>query len=156
MKSKKELAFRVASPADMDTLIGLMREYYAYSQLKFDPRAAERAMKRLLRDESLGRVWLIEESTHLVGYFIITFVFSLEFHGEVAILDELHINAAYRGRGIGKSVLAFVHEFCAMQGIRAMRLEVEHANIQAQGLYRKSGFKEHTRYLMSKWVDDSR
>jgi ribosomal protein S18 acetylase RimI-like enzyme len=140
----------------MDTLVGLMREYYAYDRLKFDSRSAEKAMKRLLHDESLGRVWLIEESTHLVGYFVVTFAFSLEFHGEVAVLDELHINAAHRGRGIGKSVLAFVHEFCAMQGIKAIRLEVEHANIQAQGLYRKSGFKEHTRYLMTKWIDDSR
>ncbi len=156
MKSKKEPTFRVASPDDLETLVGLMREYYAYDRLKFDSRAAEKAMKHLLRDESLGRVWLIEESDHSVGYFVITFLFSLEFHGEVAVLDELHINAAYRGRGIGKSVLAFAHEFCTMQGIKAMRLEVEHANIQAQGLYRKSGFKEHTRYVMTKWVDDSR
>ena len=156
MKQRKEPTFRVASPADLETLVGLMREYYAYDRLKFDSRTAEKAMKHLLRDESLGRVWLIEESTHLVGYFVVTFVFSLEFHGEVAVLDELHINAAHRGRGIGKSVLAFVHEFCAMQGIKAIRLEVEHANIQAQGLYKKSGFKEHTRYLMTKWIDDSR
>lgn len=156
MKQRKEPTFRVASPADLETLVGLMREYYAYDRLKFDSRTAEKAMKHLLRDESLGRVWLIEESTHLLGYFVVTFVFSLEFHGEVAVLDELHINAAHRGRGIGKSVLAFVHEFCAMQGIKAIRLEVEHANIQAQGLYKKSGFKEHTRYLMTKWIDDSR
>lgn len=156
MKSKKEATFRRAAGSDMETLLGLMREYYAYDHLKFDSRAASKALKYLLADEKLGCVWLIEEGDHPVGYFVVTFWYSLEFYGKAAFLDELHIGAGYRGRGIGKSVLAYVHEFCAAQGVRALRLEVEHINIHALNLYRKSGFKEHGRHIMTKWVDDSR
>ncbi|MEK9135950.1 MAG: N-acetyltransferase [Bacteroidota bacterium] len=118
MKTKKAPTFRPAAASDLEILV-------------FDSRAAEKAMKRLLGDESLGRVWLVEEA-------------------------DMHISAAHRGRGVGKRVLACVHEFCAAQGIRALRLEVEHENIQAQSLYRKAGFKEHSRHLMTKWLDDSR
>ncbi len=156
MKTKKEASFRPASVADIETLLSLMREYYAYDHLKFDSRAALKTIKHLLSHESLGYIWLIEEAEHPVGYFVVTFWYSLEFYGKAAFLDELHIGAGYRGRGIGKSVLAFVQEFCAAQGVRALRLEVEHVNHQAHNLYRKSGFTEHPRHIMTKWLDDSR
>lgn len=156
MKSKKEPTFRRVSVDDTETLLSLMREYYAYDHLKFDSRVAYKSLKQLLGNESLGCVWLIEEADYPVGYFVVTFWFSLEFHGKAAFLDELHIGAGYRGRGIGKRALAFAQEYCASQGVRALRVEVEHANIQALNLYNKSGFREHPRHLMTKWLDDSR
>jgi ribosomal protein S18 acetylase RimI-like enzyme len=156
MKQKKEATFRLAKQSDLDTVIPLMREYYAYSQVRSDTRGAEKAMKNLLGNESLGFVWLIEEDKHPVGYFVVTIAFNLEFNGKTAFLDQLHIGAGFRGRGIGKQVLGFVHDFCAGQGVRALRVEVEDANIQAHSLYRKSGFKVHTRDILSKWLDDSR
>jgi ribosomal protein S18 acetylase RimI-like enzyme len=156
MNKRKGLTLRFATISDLHTVVGMMREYYAYDHLKFDSRASEKALKHLLGDESLGRVWLIEEANHPVGYFVVTFWYSLEFHGRVAFLDELHISAAHRGKGIGKRALAYVQDYCATNGIRALRLEVEHENIQAHSLYNKVGFKEHTRHLMTKWLDDSR
>jgi ribosomal protein S18 acetylase RimI-like enzyme len=156
MKQKKEAIFRLATGSDLDTVVALMREYLAYGHLKSDTRGAEKAMKNLLANESLGFVWLIEEDKHPVGYFVVTLGYSLEFNGKCAFLDQLHIGAGFRGRGIGKQVLGYVHEFCANQGVRALRVDVDHANIHAQNLYHKLGFKEHTRHVMSKWLDDSR
>jgi ribosomal protein S18 acetylase RimI-like enzyme len=156
MKSKNAHRLRFATVADHQVVLDMMREYYAYDHLKFDERSAEKALKRLLADETLGRVWLILESNHPVGYFVVTFSYSLEFHGKSAFLDELHIGASHRGKGIGKRVLAYVHDYCAAQGVRALRLEVEHENTQTQDLYRKTGFKVHTRHLFTKWLDDSR
>ena len=156
MKSKKDPTFRRVSVDDTEILLSLMREYYAYDHLKFDSRATFKALKNLLANESFGSVWLIEEGDYPVGYFVVTYWYSLEFHGKAAFLDELHIGAGYRGRGIGKRALAFIHEYCASQGVRALRVEVENANIHAFSLYNKSGFREHPRHLMTKWLDDSR
>jgi diamine N-acetyltransferase len=156
MKKRREPRLRFASLADMYTILGLMREYYAYDNLKFDLRASEKALRRLLAEETLGRVWIIEEGEHPVGYFVVTFWYSLEFYGKAAILDELHISAGFRGRGIGKRVVAYVQDFCASQGARVLRLEVEQANIHAYNLYQKSGFRKQSRHLMTKWLDDSR
>jgi ribosomal protein S18 acetylase RimI-like enzyme len=156
MKPTGEPRLRFATIADLPLVSGMMRDYYAHDHLKFDERAAEKALKHLLADERLGRVWLIMESNHSVGYFVVTFWYSLEFHGKSAFLDELYVGASSREKGIGKRVLAYVHDYCATQGIKALRLEVEHENTRAQDLYRKAGFKEHTRHLMTKWLDDSR
>jgi ribosomal protein S18 acetylase RimI-like enzyme len=156
MKAKNAHRLRFAAVTDLSVVLDLMREYYAHDHLKFDDRAAEKALKHLLEDESLGRVWLIYESNRPVGYFVVTFGYSLEFHGKAAFLDEIHIRASHRGMGTGKRALAYVHDYCAAQGIKALRLEVEHENTQAHKLYTKAGFKDHTRHLMTKWLDDSR
>ena len=156
MKSQNAPRLRFATDADLQRVLEMMCKYYAHDHLKFEERAAEKALKRLLADETLGRVWIIHESNHPVGYFVVTFLYSLEFHGMSAFLDELYVGASHRGKGIGKRVIAYVHEYCAAQGIKALRLEVEHENTQARHLYRKTGFKEHTRYLMTMWLDDSR
>jgi diamine N-acetyltransferase len=156
MKTKREPRLRFATPSDVHNLLGMMREYYAYDHLKFDQRASEKAVKHLLDDERLGRIWMIEEGKNPVGYFVVTFWYSLEFHGKSAFLDELHIRTGYRGRGIGKRALAYVQDYCSSVGVRTLRLEVEHINLHAHNLYRKSGFREHTRHLMTKWLDDSR
>jgi ribosomal protein S18 acetylase RimI-like enzyme len=34
-----------------------------------------------------------------------------------------------------------------------LHLEVERANTAAQGVYRRAGFKDHDRYLLTKWLD---
>jgi len=37
-------------------------------------------------------------------------------------------------------------------GVKALHLEVERTNTAAQAFYRKIGFKDHSRYLMTKWL----
>ena len=37
-------------------------------------------------------------------------------------------------------------------GVSALHLEVERQNEAAQGFYRRLGFKDHDRYLMTRWL----
>jgi len=55
-----------------------------------------------------------------------------------------------RGKGVGKLALAFAEDACRALGVRALHLEVERANAAAYGLYRKVGFVDHERYLLTK------
>jgi diamine N-acetyltransferase len=148
-----EVAFRRADASDAELLLGLMREFYEFEHLTFDERAAREALMQLLGGgDSFGRVWLIEVEGSAAGYVVLTLGFSLEFHGRDALVDELYIREGHRGRGIGKKTLAFVEGECRSLGVRALHLEVERANLNAQAVYRKSGFKDHDRYLLTKWV----
>jgi ribosomal protein S18 acetylase RimI-like enzyme len=76
----------------------------------------------------------------------------LEFQGRNGLIDELYIRASHPGQGIGTSALKFVEGVCPSLGIHALHLEVDRKNTAAQGLYRKVGFEDHDRYLMSKWI----
>ena len=143
---------RLAGPADIDLLLTLMPEYYAFDHLCFDAPAARAALQQILSEPSRGRVWLIQLAGTSIGYLVLTFGFSLEFHGRDAFVDELYIRAAYRRRGFGQAALRFVEAACPELGVHALHLEVERGNTNAQALYRKQGFADHDRYLLTRWI----
>lgn len=148
-----QAAFTVAQPADAERLIPLLREFYAYEHIAFDEADARRALVQLLDDARLGRFYLITIGDELVGYMVVTFGFSLEFKGRDAFVDELFLRADFRGRGIGTRALAVAKEMCREENVRALHLEVERANTGAQEVYRRAGFRDHDRYLLTKWIE---
>lgn len=149
-----EISLRTASPSDIDTLVGLMEEYYAYERLSFDAPHAHAAMFRLLTDESLGRVWMIHAFESVVGYIVITFGYSLEYGGRYATVDEFFLYEAYRGRGIGTQALGMVEAYCHEFDLRAIELETERGNWSAKRFYDRLGFRDNGRYLLVKRFED--
>jgi ribosomal protein S18 acetylase RimI-like enzyme len=141
-----------AETRHIETLLGFMRDFYLHENLTLNEQAARDALRQILTDDSKGRVWLIEFAGEQVGYVVLTFGFSLEFHGRDAFVDELFIAAEQRGRGIGAHTLEFLVDVCRALGIQALHLEVERANTVAQALYRKAGFADHDRYLLTRQV----
>ena len=99
-------------------------------------------------------VHLVSSRNEVIGYIVLTFGFSLEFHGRDAFLDELYLSEEYRGKGIGEASLGFVEALCQREGIKALHLEVERRNRRAQELYRQAGYQDHDRYLLTKWLAD--
>ena len=145
-----ELQLRLANDADVNTILPLMRQFYAIDQYPFDELIAHTALTDLVRDPSLGRVWLLYNRDRAVGYLVITFGYSLEYHGRDAFIDELFIEANYRHQGIGTRAIEFALEACRELGVHALHLEVERTNITGQALYRKFGFEDHDRYLLTR------
>ncbi|HEY0098534.1 MAG TPA: GNAT family N-acetyltransferase [Pyrinomonadaceae bacterium] len=144
--------FTVASASDVETLIELMREFYAFDHIAFDEGAARRALGQILRDRRFGVIHLLSVDGAAAGYLVVTFGFSLEFGGRDAFVDELYLRENFRGRGIGKASLELAGTVCLQEGIHALHLEVERANTKAQGIYRQAGFRDHDRYLLTKWL----
>ncbi len=150
-----DTTFRIATHADLETLVQFMREYYEFDHLPFDEQVARAALEKFVGDESLGRLWLIHCNTEAVGYLVLTLGYSLEYGGRDAFIDEVYIRVSHRGRGIGQRALAFAEETCRSLGVRALHLEVERENSNAQALYRKVGFVDHERYLLTKRIATS-
>src|SRR5918997_799998 len=96
--------------------------------------------------------YLLLSGGEVAGYVVITFGFSLEFRGRDAFIDELFVKDAFRGRGLGAATIRFAEGVCRGRGVRALHLEVERANTGAQSVYRRAGFKDHDRYLLTKWL----
>ena len=145
-----EPTFRLARESDIGTILGFMPELYAQDGLPFDEPAARTTLGGIVRDRSLGRVWMIDEGPETIGYAILTLGYSLEYRGRDAFVDELFIRADRRRRGIGRKAMAIMEQACRDLEVRALHLEVERPNVAAQGLYRKFGFIDHDRYLMTK------
>lgn len=139
-----------ARKEDLDVLLGLMEEYYRFDRLPFDRRKAMEALAELLNNGALGSAWLIQANSVTAGYIVLTLGFSLEYHGRDAFIDEIYLRPAFRGKGCGKAAVALIMEEARRLGVRALHLEVDRENRAAQAFYRKAGFGDQARYLLTK------
>ncbi|MGH7839952.1 MAG: GNAT family N-acetyltransferase [Candidatus Binataceae bacterium] len=142
----------VARPADLADLLPLIRAYYRFDHIRFNPRMMEPALARLLRSRALGRVWIMRDGHSAVGYVVLTFNYDLEFDGLEGLVTDLFIRAELRGGGLGRRALEVVDSYCRIRGIRAVELQVETDNKTAQAFYRKIGFKQLSRVVMTRAV----
>lgn len=141
-----------AGTADAELVLQLMKEYYLHDHLHFRPEVARDAVSRLIEDESLGSLWLIQRGTDTIGYVVLVRSYCLEFGGRIGIVDELYLREGFRRRGIGTRALAFAEDLARALGAQALRLEVEQANDPARRLYERAGFVPHNRLLMTRPV----
>jgi GNAT superfamily N-acetyltransferase len=140
---------RSADVEDIPLLVALMTEFYSESSTPLDSNRAAAAFAALLADDRLGHVWLIQASENDVGYVVVTFSYSMEFGGPNAFVDDLFIQAPFRGAGLGTAALQEVRTFCLERGVRALHLETGRDNAAAQALYRRAGFKVTDRQLLT-------
>ena len=143
-----------ATRDDADLCVRFMRGLYEHDEVLPDERAWAAALVGLLEDEHLGRGWMIHLDGQPVGYVVITFGYSLEFYGRDAFVDELTIDAPFRGKGIGRAVMEQIEMHLRPTGIRALHLEVEEGNEAARHLYESQGFtyRGHM-HIMSKRME---
>ena len=144
--------FTQADSSHADLLVGLMREFYACEHLPFDEQVARQGLQQLLMQPSYGAAFLINVEAQVSGYLVLTFGFSLEFHGRDALLDEIYVREGFRGRGVGRASLQFVEEVCRREGVKVIHLVVEKGNERAQAVYREAGYRAQERFLLTKWI----
>lgn len=147
-----ELKFILAKPYDSEQLSEMVCEFYKLDSIPFDKSKSYKALTCILEDEKFGKVFLFKLRQEIIGYIVITFGFSLEFHGRDAFIDEIYFREQYRGKGYGKMALIFAEQVCLEHDIKALHLEVEHTNNVAQSFYRKAEFDDREYYLMTKWI----
>lgn len=149
------LDFREAIPSDEAVLLPMMRALAEQDPevIPFNESSARAAFHQFLSLPTFGRIWLIFDGAALVGYIILTVGFSFEFRGHDAFIDELYIAPAQRRRGFGRRAMAFVEQQAREMGVNAIHLEVDPGNDSALELYRRTGYVDHNRFLMTKWLE---
>jgi ribosomal protein S18 acetylase RimI-like enzyme len=148
-----KLKFLLAGPYEIDSLLDMQKAFYSLEHITFDETIAHTVFQQLLDDASIGMAYVIYLDSEPVGYFVITFGFSLEFNGRFALIDELYVRESSRRKGIGRSSLSFIEKLCREREINVIRLEVARENLRAQDLYRRVGFRDHGRDLLTKRID---
>ncbi len=140
---------RQAATEDAATLVELMAEFYAESGYVLDRQHASEAFAALLADPRLGRAWLIDLDSVVVGYVVVTFAYGMEYGGLMAVVDDFFVRPESRNLGLGTATLAAVRDSCCQMGVRAIRVEVGGDNAGAQAVYRRTGFTKTSRQLMT-------
>ena len=122
----------------------------------FDEPVVRGELLKFLANPDLGRAWIFFEEETPVGYIILTFGFSFEYHGRDSFIDELYIEPQFRRKGVGHHAMLFVEERAAEMGVNALHLEVDEGNEPAAELYRRAGYRDQSRFLMTKWLSPPR
>ena len=148
------LVIREATLQDEAQLFRMMRNLAEQEpgKIKFDEAAARATFRQFLSLPAFGKAWILCADNKPVGYIVLTLGFSFEFHGHDAFIDELYVDAAYRRRGFGREAVAFVEKKAREMGVNAIHLEVDRGNDPAFELYRRTGYADHDRFLMTKWL----
>ncbi|KIX19692.1 GCN5 family acetyltransferase [Flavobacterium sp. 316] len=132
----------------IEIITSMMKDFYAIDNYPIDVETSKKLFIEFTTNESLGKSWLIYLDDTIVGYVILSFIFSFEYKGRIAFLDELYIKEEARGKGIGKEAVTFIKEQAKQLNLKLIYLEVEHHNENAQKLYLANQFEDHNRKLL--------
>lgn len=140
--------FKPLEIVDIEIITQMMQDFYAIDNYPMDVEVAKKLFQEFISNEHLGKSWLIYSENEIAGYIILTFIFSFEYGGKIAFVDELFIKETARGKGIGKEAIQFIQREVPKLSLKLLYLEVEPHNENAQKLYLAHDFEFHNRKLM--------
>ncbi len=154
MNKAPEIRFEPARLEHADLFVSMMRSLEGADPgtTPFDEHRRRMIFAEFVKDQTFGRAWLIVAGEEPVGYVVLTVSFSFEYRGCDAFIDELYVEPEFRGRGIGRRAMEFLEGAARELGVNAVHLEVSRDNDAALELYRRAGYVDHGRYLMTKWL----
>jgi ribosomal protein S18 acetylase RimI-like enzyme len=143
------IALRLATVDDLPLVLPRTRALNDHEAIEISDAQLDAALRILLGDPSIGALWLIERDGAPVGYTMITFGFDLELGGRDAVLTEIYIDPAERGRGTGNAALVLVADEARARGVHALHLQVRRDN-PAIRLYERHGYVATPRAVMTR------
>jgi ribosomal protein S18 acetylase RimI-like enzyme len=147
------ITFKPLEFIDIEAITYMTQDFYAIDNYPINLEVSKKLFEEFITNQNLGKAYLIynsdeEETLKIVGYVILTFVFSFEYKGKIAFLDELYIKETARGKGIGNQTILFIKEESRKLNLKLIYLEVENHNENAQKLYIANDFEVHNRKIM--------
>jgi len=146
-----EVSIDAAGPQHVTSVLALSRAMNEEDGHPIDG-AGEAAIRLLCLGDMAARCWLARRATDgkAVGYIVLTLGFSIEHGGRDGFIDEIYVIPAMRGQGVARRMLRIAEEAARVLSVHTLHLEVETQNKTAQALYRKSGWRDTNRKLLSK------
>ncbi len=142
--------FRSLTPADRPLIEELVRGYYAFDGLTYNPSLHGPALDQLVTGDPAAKVWIVEADGTPAGYLILTIGFSMYYGGKDGFIDELFLKEEFRGSGGGAAIMRFADAQAKELGLAYLHLEVTETNDRARQIYERRGFAPTGHMLMSK------
>jgi ribosomal protein S18 acetylase RimI-like enzyme len=138
-----------ATHDDLPQLVALLGVLFS-QEAEFVPDDAKqtRALKKILSDESVGRIHVARDGGRVVAMASLIYGISTAEGGLAASFEDLIVLPGHRGKGIGTALLQYVVAEARKQGVLRLTLLTDKQNKRAQALYRKLGFTDSTMKAM--------
>ena len=82
-----------------------------------------------------GKVWVVDDDNHIAGFGCVRIVDS-----HTAEIKRVRINAQYRGKGWGSTIIEKIEEHCANYNFRRLLVDTEESLKAARSMYDNMGY----------------
>lgn len=136
------MIYETASESDLPQLVELLGMLFA-QEVEFTPRPdrQERALRLILRDETIGRIYVARDGGRVVATVCVLDSVSTAEGGPAGLLEDMVVRPEVRGQGIGKALLDHAIEQSRARGLLRLTLLTDSDNLRARGLYAQAGFQ---------------
>jgi GNAT superfamily N-acetyltransferase len=147
-------SIRTARPDDVELLVNLVHELAVYEKLEHRAQATPHDFRRhLFGPRPAAEAVLAEVAGEPVGFALWFTTFST-FRGQPGLyLEDLFVKPEYRGRGIGKGLLAFLAALAVERGCGRLEWAVLNWNESAIGFYCSVGARPMDEWTVYR-IDD--
>ncbi len=133
--------FDEAHPGDLTQLVELMGILFTQErEMAPDPAKQERAIRMILADPRIGRIYVARDGARVLGMVNIQWGVSTAEGGPAAHLEDFVVRPELRGRGLGTRLLRHAIEESKRAGLLRLILLTDGDNAGAQRLYTRAGF----------------
>lgn len=105
------------------------------------PAALDRALDLFLARPEIGFVWLAHVEGSVVAACVVCYAISTSRGSIVAKLDDVTVDAAWRGRGVGGAMLDALAAHLAERGVTRIDTACHRGNASAWRFYARRGFR---------------
>ena len=135
-------------PADLTDLLALMRGYCDFYEVAPSDDQLLALSQTLLEHPDSDGVQLIARDEHgtAVGFATIYWSFSTLSACPIGVMNDLYVDAAARGRGLGAALIRACEAECAAHSAGLLEWETAPENRRAQSVYDRFGAQR------SEWI----
>ena len=130
-----------ATDAEIPLLCELLHELFS-QESEFTPDAVKQrcGLERIMANPAIGTILVARDNEVVVGMVSLLFTESTALGARVALLEDMVVRPAARGRGIGTMLLQAAFQAARAEGCRRITLLTDATNTAAQRFYARHGF----------------
>jgi GNAT superfamily N-acetyltransferase len=132
----------LAEPHEAETIAGLLVEFRNWNGGDWPSPDAFLASVELIIDRDEGEFLLgsVDRHTPAVAVCQLRYRFSVWVAAYDCWLEDLFVNEAARGQGLGRAMVLAALDRAEARGARRIELDTKEGNLRARGLYESLGF----------------
>jgi GNAT superfamily N-acetyltransferase len=135
-------SIRNATAADLDALVRLLGVLFSIeADFRPDPARQRRGLERMLEDPERRAVLVAERGGAVIGMATAQLVISTAEGAPSAVVEDVVIEPAERGRGAGRALLEAIEAWARSRGATRMQLLADRENVAALRFYERMGWR---------------
>jgi ribosomal protein S18 acetylase RimI-like enzyme len=132
-----------ATYADVDQLTRLLGVLFE-QEAEFSPypESHKKALQKIISDNDIGVILIARQNDKIIAMVNLLFTMSTALGARVAVLEDMIVDPALRGEGVGSKLIDYAICEAKDSGCKRITLLTDGDNTRAQDFYRRKGFQK--------------